>query len=130
MFTPSHYFSCICTKETKSEQCDFPTNFQVFEGNFHLFPGNHFPGNLLCYFISLKTFPGKLLIHQAFMAIKLDSKFFNANSLEKIWHGWGLNPQPSDHMSVALSKQLWSLDENNYFLVDLNKISFKIFEKL
>ena len=130
MFTPSHYFSCICTKETKSEQCDFPTNFQVFEGNFHLFPGNHFPGNLLCYFISLKTFPGKLLIHQAFMAIKLDSKFFNANSLEKNWHGWGMNSQPFDLMSVALSKQLWSLAENYYFLVDLNKISFKIFEKL
>ena len=111
LFTPSHYFSCICTKETKYEQCDFPTNFQVFEGNFHLFPGNHFPGNLLCYFISLKTFPGKLLIHQAFMAIKLDSKFFNANSWKKIWHGWGLNPQPSDRMSVALSKQLWNLEK-------------------
>ena len=26
----SHYFSCICTKETKSEQCDFSTNFQEF----------------------------------------------------------------------------------------------------
>ena len=61
LFTPSHYFSCICTKETKSEQCDFPTIFQLFEGNFHLFPGNNFSGNLFCYFISLQTFPGKLL---------------------------------------------------------------------
>ena len=26
LFTPSHYFSCICTKETDSEQCDSPTN--------------------------------------------------------------------------------------------------------
>ena len=51
LLTPSHYLSCICTKETKSEQCDFLTTFQVFEGNFHLFPGNNFPWNLLCYYI-------------------------------------------------------------------------------
>ena len=83
LFTTSHYFSCICTKETKSEQCDFPTNFQVFEGNVHLFPGNHFPGNILCYFISLKIFLGKLPYYKVFIAIKLNSKFFKTNSLEK-----------------------------------------------
>ena len=117
LFTPRHYFSCICTKKTKSEQCDFPTNFQVFEENFHLFPGNHFPGNLLWCFISLKTFPGKLLSHKAFIAIILNSKFFNANSLEKNWHGWGMNSQAFDLMSVALSKQLRRWNENLQFLV-------------
>ena len=38
LFTPSHYFFCSCTKETESIQYDYPTNFQVFRGNFHFDP--------------------------------------------------------------------------------------------
>ena len=77
----------------------------------------------------LLYFP-KLLNHKTFIAIKLNSKFFNANSLEINWHRWGLNLQPSDLVSVTLSKQLWSLDENHNFSVDFYKLYFKFFEKL
>ena len=80
LFTLSHYFSCICTKETKSKQWDFPTIFHVFEGNFHFFLGNNFPRNLLCYFISLQTFPGKLLCHKAFIAIKWNGRVVSTMS--------------------------------------------------
>ena len=55
LFTQSHYFSYMCTKEAKSRECNNPINFQIYQGNFHLFCGESFRG----IFIFLQTSPWK-----------------------------------------------------------------------
>ena len=125
LFTRNHNISFICLKEIMSQQEPFPGHFCLF------------PGQLLCREITLLLyFPAK------FSREFTLSLYFPANDRKpterlsfstelqwkKVWLVWGLNPQPSDHMSTALSIELWSLDENSNFLSTLFKF-YRIFLK-
>ena len=102
----------------------FPWSFQFIPWKTAL-QGNYFATLFPCkifqeiYFVTL--FPCK------WQKTNWKTKFFNRDTMEKIWQEWDLNPQPSNQVSTALSIELWSLDENHNFFVNLNQILKKIF---
>ena len=64
LFSQSHYISCICTKEAKSQPFDYLINLQIFQEYFHLLLRKNMKVILLLSLISLKTFSKNLLYHK------------------------------------------------------------------
>jgi hypothetical protein len=107
LFTYNHNISLICLEEIMSLQVPFPGKLLFMEIT-------------LLYFLT--KFSRELSFFTLFpckwQKINRKTKFLNRVTMEIFWLVRWLNPQPSEHMSTALSIELWSLNENHKFFVN------------